>query len=293
MRSYLEHFFHTYQYPREDAELLLSAYDRIASDAAAKELWDRAMRLYEERIDCDYEEIIALCDRVAGLLYLHEYTLELLIFICLSRQTEKEYRKHGIENQIFHDTMLDLRYKMEECKMVKGIVGTFVWDWFKGFFDLTRFALGRLQFEIIKFDDEFQKNGKVLTPDCNVINVHIPRTATPLDPQSCDRAFRMARDFFGTRLGCPCAFVCYSWLLYPEHEEMLSKESNVYRFMRRFDLLKWKVDKGRGDLWRLFDTDEKDPDKLPTDTSMRRAYVRHLKNGGKVGSARGVFFFEE
>ena len=70
---------------------------------------------------------------------------------------------------------------------------------------------------------------------------------------------------------------------------MLPHTSNVYRFMKRFDIIRSGINRSKGDLWRLFDTDEKDPDKLPADTSLRRAYVDRLKNGGNVGWGFGVF----
>jgi hypothetical protein len=73
---------------------------------------------------------------------------------------------------------------------------------------------------------------------------------------------------------------------------MLSHTSNVYRFMKRFDIVTSGTSPAREDLWRLFDTDEKEWDKLPADTSLRRAYVEHLKQGGAVGWGHGVFIMK-
>jgi hypothetical protein len=177
--------------------------------------------------------------------------------------------------------------KLEERKAVKGICGSFVAWWFPGFFSMTRYALGRLQFEIVKFERNYDKNGVKLTPDSRVINVHIPRTGTPMDKESCDKAYAQAREFFKDEVGENCPFICYSWLLYPENKNILSPKSNTYRFMSEYDVIE-SVNNNGDDLWRLFDTDEKDPNKLPTDSSFRRAYVEHLKNGGKVGEGLGV-----
>ena len=289
MRNYLVDFFDTFAYDAADAAYLLEAYDRIVANEKTAELWDRALAIYEENISCDGKEILNLAGEAARLLYLHEYTAELLIFICMSRRLKREYEVRGIDAEIFHNSMLDLKYKLDECKLVKGIVGSFVAFWFMGFFDLTRFALGRLQFEMVNFGHSYERNGLVLTPESRVINVHIPRTGTPLDEESCEEAFARAKAFFAKETGEVCAFVCSSWLLYPEHEEMLSHESNVYKFMKRFDVFRSGTSKARGDLWRLFDTDEKRWDKLPADTSLRRAYVEQLKKGGQVGWGYGVF----
>jgi hypothetical protein len=60
--------------------------------------------------------------------------------------------------------------------------------------------------------------------------------------------------------------------------------------MMRFDIVSYSVDESRKDLWRFFDTEEKNPDRLPTNTTLRKAYVEHLKKGGKVGVGYGVFW---
>lgn len=289
MRNYLIDFFQTFDYEADDAAVLLDAYDRIMQNDGTRELWAQALAIYDETVKCNYPEIRDKADEVAQALYLHEYTTELLIFICMSKKLKAEYDARGIDGEIYHNSMLDLKYKLEECKLVKGIVGSFVAMWFCGFFDLTRFALGRLQFEMTNFGHSYDKNGLVLTPESRVINVHIPRTGTPMDEKSCDESFARAKAFFAEETGEVCAFVCSSWLLYPEHERMLSPKTNVYKFMKRFDVFRSGTSKGRGDLWRLFDTDEKRWDKLPADTSLRRAYVEQLKSGRQVGWGYGVF----
>lgn len=289
MRAYLIDFFKTFEYTKSDAAVLLDAYDRIMQNEKTRELWAQALAIYDQSIKCSYPEIAAKADEVARELYLHEYTTELLVFICMSKRLKTEYEARGIDGEIYYNSLLDLRYKLEECKLVKGIVGSFVALWFCGFFDLTRFALGRLQFEMVNFGRSYEKDGLVLTPESRVINVHIPRTGTPMDAKSCDEAFARAKVFFAEQTGEVCAFVCHSWLLYPEHEHMLSHESNVYKFMKRFDIYHSGTSKDRGDLWRLFDTDEKRWDRLPADSSLRRAYVEQLKNGGQVGWGHGVF----
>jgi hypothetical protein len=61
--------------------------------------------------------------------------------------------------------------------------------------------------------------------------------------------------------------------------------------MKRFEILDQNISKDNGELWRLFDTDEKNPDRLPTNTSLQKAYVKHLKNGGKTGLGLGILFW--
>ena len=290
MRDYLVDFFYSFGYDESDTQFLLCAYDRIAERQDTFAIWNGAIGLYEAQTNCDFGRVISHAKEVAQRLGMHTYTAELLLFICLSKHLKALYVAKGIDLDIFHNSMLDLKYKLDECKVVKGIIGSFVASWFVGFFTLERFALGRLQFEVIQFGHHYARDGHVLTPDSKVINIHIPRTLTHLSPQSCDEAFAMAREHFRELVDDSCPFVCHSWMLYPKNKEILPEDTNVYRFMSRFDIWNSGDNPNHNDLWRIFDTDEKDPNLLPTDTRMRRAYVNHLKNGGVLGWGQGVFY---
>lgn len=289
MREYLLNLMNDHEYEKKDKECLISAYDTVVANEEANKILEDLLKVYAENINLDYynEIIVNRAQKIAEIVNIHSYTIELLAFMCMSKHLKTLYEAKNIDAQIFKDSMLDLKWKLEECKAVKGICGAFVAWWFPGFFNMTRFALGRLQFEIVKFERNYDKNGVKLTPDSRVINVHIPRTGTPMDKESCDKAYAQAREFFKDEVGENCPFICYSWLLYPENKNILSPKSNTYRFMSEYDVIE-KIDNNGDDLWRLFDTDEKDPNKLPTDTSFRRLYVEHLKKGGKVGEGLGV-----
>lgn len=291
MRTYVSEFLKEFQYPKDASEVLLSAYDRITENAEAKDLWEQTIALYETDYNCEYRDIIGNADKVANLLDIHEFTLELLIFICLSKHLKELYIEKGISLDFYRRSMLDLRYKLDECQLVYGIVGTFVAIWYRGFFNLTRFGMGRLQFEVTNLGGTYEKNGISLTPESKVINVHIPRSGEPLTEEACMEAYLLAKEFFKDQIETePCPFKCDSWLLDPHILEILPKTTNTYRFCKSFDIYSTSVDKGLSNLWRLFDTMEKNPDKLPADTSMRRAFVDYLKKGGKLCTARGVLF---
>lgn len=289
MREYLIDFFKEFEYEDGDVQKLLRAYDTITENKSADKLFGEAMSAYEADIAMDYQaEIFKRTRKISEITGVHDYTVELLVFMCMTKHLKAVYSERGLDLQIFKDSVLDLKWKLEECKAVKGICGSFVSPWFCGFFDLTRFALGRLQFEVITTWQDYEKNGVKLERDkSRVINVHIPRTGTPLDKESCDKAYAQAREFFKEQVGKNCPFVCYSWLLYPENKNILPPHTNTYRFISEYDIIGWEVNNGE-DLWRLFDTEEKNPDRLPADTSMRRCYIKHLKSGGRVGCGFGV-----
>ncbi len=292
VKAYLQSFLKEFFFDVEDAERLTAAFARLCAHKDAWERFSRATALYREEPVCDHARLIGLADEAAGLCGIHEYTAELLLYMVLSETLRERYRERGIDDALFYDTMCDLRYKLEECKAVKGIVGTFVASWFAGFFELTRFAVGRLQFEVVPFDATYEKDGKRLSPDSRVINVHIPRDGTPLDAARCEEAYRRAAAFFCPQITGDIAFVCYSWLLYPELKTILPENSNIVRFASRYELVRWGISKDNPDLWRLFDTDERHPDRLPQDTTARRCVAAHLKAGGKLGWGYGVFFMD-
>ncbi len=291
MKEYLQCLLTNGGYDAKDAAYLLSVYDCVQKNETAARCMTQAMEEYAKET-CDYGRLLTLADEAAVSIGVHEYTTELLVYMLLSKPLLSRYRERGIDEAIFWNSMLDLKYKLEECKAVKGVCGSFVAWWFEGFFNLTRFALGRLQFEIVPFGTSYEKNGKTLTPDSKVINVHIPRTGTPLLPEECEDAYRRAAVFFADRIEGDKAFVCYSWLLYPDNETILTDQSNIVRFMKRYDVFHWGIDKNKRDLWRLFDTDESHPDRLPTDTTARRLYAEHIRRGGKLGWGHGVFFID-
>ena len=138
----------------------------------------------------------------------------------------------------------------------------------------------------------YEKDGKRLEPDSLVLGVHIPRTLTPFSQENCDESFARAKAFFAGRLGdAPLAFVCNSWLLYPENERILHEKSNIRKFMARFDITEHTDVEDYDELWSVFDMEYTgNIEDFPEDTFLRRAYKEHLRHGGKTGRGFGVFF---
>lgn len=295
MIEYVLSFMNELGFDKEAVASLSDDIEKIYANEDAKALFAGAVDDYERDIHSNYTELREAAKRAGEIVGVHAYSAELLLFICFSKHLRELYRLRGIRDRIWFDSMSDLKWKLWECKAVKGIWGSFVAGWFPGFFNLTRFALGRLQFEIVEFDGEYEKNGRSLKKGDKVINVHIPRTLTPLDKESRDDAYAQAAEFFRNMTdGAPIAFVCSSWLLYPEAEKILPVHSNIRGFMADYDMIRSKVNgEGEyGDMWRLFDMDfTGDLNDYPEDSSLRRAYKKFLLDGNRTGSGYGVFFY--
>ena len=291
MRTYLVAFFKEFAYTADDSAALLAAFDKITADPAAQERFGQALAAYDADQNCDFGEAMHRARQAGDAVGIHNYQAELLLFICFSRKLRERYAEFQLPEQIWHDSMLDLRYKLEECKAVCGICGSFVAGWFPGFFNLTRFALGRLQFEIHEFDNDYQAGDYTIAKGSKAINMHIPRSGQPLSKELYEDAFARAKVFYKDTFGDAeqVPFICHSWLLYPETANFVPSHLNVYKFLSEFTVFESHYNDGE-DLWRLFDTMERHPDRLPADTSLRRAFVQHLKNGGRVGWGFGILF---
>ena len=292
MRTYLQDFMVSYDYPQEAVETLLGAYDAVCehSDFVAM------LRTYEADRFCDYTAMLERCKQIAKDVNIHTYTIEFLLFLCLSKQLRQIYRENGLPDSMWRLSMLDLKCKLMVCHMVKHIWGTFVAWWYDGFFRLERFGMGRLQFELIDFPfDRYEKDGKVLRKGDKVINLHIAKTGEPLSPNLVEDACKQAADFFENAFTeHPMAFFCESWLTFSKMDELLPAKSNIRSFKERFEIIHDHLyDKGDyREMWRLFDMDYTgDLNDFPGDSSLRRAYKQYLLDGGQVGEGYGVFFW--
>ena len=284
-----------YDYPAAAREVLFNAFDAIMAipETAAKmqSFWDT----YAAEFNCDIQAMRAEMKEVSKQANVHEYTGDLLFFICLARYMKAHYEKQGLDLTLMHDSLYDLKYKLDECHEVYGIWGTFVASWYDRFFKLSRFAFGRLQFETTRFNAEYCKNGLCLNPDSTVINVHIPRTGTKLSYESVKDAYRRAAAFFKEYFpDGPVVFNCHSWLFFPRNKEVLNEKSNLYAFMKDYDIFQSGEYEDYSQAWRLFDClYEGDPERMPQDSSLRRAYVDWMRKGEKIGWGWGVYAFEE
>ena len=297
MKKYLEQFLKDFEYKDSDAQFLLGEYDKIAGNWSSNDQFNKIIAEYEKSIKIDYyNDVLVKAQNAGNNVGVHPYTSGLLIFMCLSKHLKKLYLEKGISEEIYHNSMLDLRYKLEECKLVKNIIGSFVAWWFPGFFDMTRFALGRLQFELSTYNGEdYEKNDKKVTKGDIVIGVHIPRSETPITKEATDDAYEQAAKFFADQIpNKQIVFVCHSWLLYKATLEVFPKHTNTYRFIHEFDVT-WETHDKEGeynDAWRLFDMDYTGKvEDYPENSSMRRAYKQYLLDGGKTGEGFGIIMY--
>lgn len=236
----------------------------------------------------------------------HRYTLDLLVLLCCWGILRERYRERNYPMEIFGNSFRDLGTKLKECRDVYGVTGIFVGAWHDRFFDMSRFALGRLQFELVEYplEKEFTDGERTVRKGDTVINVHIPSTG-PLKKEDADEAFALAEAFYRGELfkeaDCPddfpkeripegpAVFMMESWLLDPDLIGLLP-DGNMKEFVRRFSVTAWEKSERFSEGWRVFGSEwENAPGELPRRTKLQRAIADYLQKGGKLGCGLGIF----
>lgn len=244
--------------------------------------------------DFDFIKMIDDIKKLALKSNICEYSAYMLFLICMAQKLHNRYLQNGIDDTIFYDTMSDLRYKSEECRLVHGKIGIFVPAWYKGFFEMKIFALGRLQFEINHTWFNCEVGDKKIPKGTKVLSVHIPRTGTKLEHSLVLDSYKQAAEFFKDEFNGNIIFICNSWLLYPWNREILKDGSNLAKFYDDFIIVSSGEYEDYSEVWRLFDCIyDGNPDNLPADTSLRRAYIERIKSGQPIGHGTGVIVFDK
>ena len=281
-------------FPENAQAELLSSLDKMLNDNDAANELDAVMSMYDESEFCDYAGMLERIELAGKGVGVHEYTAQMLLYLSLSERLKERYIERRIDLDIFYDSLKDLSYKLEECHLIYNIVGSFTKNWFYGFYNLTRFALGRLQFEIRQYDVDLTIDGVNINKDTKVLNVHIPRTGGPLNHNEVLKSYDLAASFFAEELGETIIFHCSSWLLDPFHSTVLSPESNIMKFINDFTIIKTDVYTDYSSVWRLFDKMYNgNVDELPADSSLRRAYIERIKANQPTGWGRGFMLYKK
>lgn len=283
-----------FEFPEEAKTELNEAFAKVFSKKTNRQALENVLATYKQNKREGFSAAMAFCKELSVCANVHIYVVNALVLTVMAGESKVHYDNERIPAPIWRENFVDLKYKLIECKLVKGMWGIFVPEWYLGFFDVNRFSFGKLQFELIDFGRSYHKNSLILTEKTPVVNMHIPRTGTSLTPKDVDEACEKAAVFFQEKYGLDeVVFACNSWLLYPENKKMLKPTSNLYSFISRFDIVEVGEYADYQEVWRLFDCDYTgDVALLPADTSFRRAYIERIKRKEKTGYAYGVFAYK-
>ena len=176
----------------------------------------------------------------------------LVVVTYLLTQKYAEYKAIGATDEIILDTFRDVSLRANFYYKQYGKIGISKEDviWFRHIMNVHIFKIGALQyqtFNMIYLDEEtigepymvFTQEQKHTLPNGSpVINCHIQQGANicaDLVDKSIDQAKTFFKDCFPSIEYK--AFLCYSWLLYPQMVNMLPNNSNIKQFAERFSII--------------------------------------------------------
>ena len=291
MKEYIISLMRRLAFPEDAISALSDDAQKLLENKECADGFGAIIGQYDKTELCNYMAMLNEMKPLSEKAGIHEYSGALIMFLAMAKRLKLRYDERGLSEEMFYSSMADLKYKCEECRLVHGIFGSFVAPWFAGFFALQRVAFGRLQMEISKLGLECEYGGFHFTKESKIINIHIPRTGTPLFHDEVVSSYHMAAEFFAPEFkNEPMLFACHSWLLYPWNMTILSPTSKLYAFCSDFTVFAEGTNERHQDLWHLFDcVYTGDPKALPRDSSLRRAYADRVANGGQTGWGYGVF----
>ncbi|MBQ8599985.1 MAG: DUF5596 domain-containing protein [Clostridia bacterium] len=220
----------------------------------------------------------------------HIYAAEMAFFLYAALPLREVYKENGYSDELYLDTMADLRYKVKECHDIYGIWGTVAGSWFRDFYLLKRFKLGRLQYEPrpLRFAEyKGYKQGDIF------YGCHIP-SCGPMTPEAVLDSLKRAHTFYRAKLKDGILPVhLRSFLIYPGHYEVYPEDSNLKKFYEMFDVVGGDEKPDNPYIWRIFGCENcEDYTALPERTSLQRRFKEYLLSGKCMGSGDGFLLFD-
>lgn len=285
-------------FPSDAVKIFEATATQLDSNETFAEKFDEIYKRYMFPEAHNFGGCMEELAKLSSIYNIHEHTLQLVFLIIAAEDLHKLYKINGLSEKLFWDTVQDLYWKYKECVDCKEVHGIFVGDWATGFYNLTRFTLGRYQYDTItEFDeDEYTtSSGITLKKGDKVLGFHIPSSGIPLTDDvridSLKKAYNYFKDF--RRKDGMMIFACHSWLIYEGYCEFLPPNSNILKFINDFEIVESHSKDNFDDAWRIFAKySSLPPEEWPEDTSLRKAFKENILNGKKTGSGYGIIVFD-
>lgn len=233
-----------------------------------------------------------------------DFTKLCLVYAFLP-EVKDRYKKKGISDEIFFDTMNDIKIWINDCRDNLQSTGLNELNWIMHHMNMNIFKIGRLQYQKMFYfmPNAYKKDGVEIKFGDKIWNVHICR-GEKLDIEACEKSFVMAQEF--SEKYFPeypnNKFMCHSWLLYPTNKEFMPEGSNILKFPELWDVISSREDPASAYRW-LYSVRYKNKvmlknkkktgsygctEKLPQNTIMQQKGVEYILNGGTLGDGFGV-----
>ena len=213
----------------------------------------------------------------------------LSLFVYMAAKTGLLFKNYAIPDDIFSGNIKHIAACSARFSREHGYFGVDDYVWLCGFLIPRIFCIGQLQFNLSYFSyDDITVHGRLIRNGDCIINVHVPDGAD-LSTNALKYTYKSACDQFGTNI-----FTVDSWLLYPEHKNMLAPDSAILNFAGDYTVIESSETYDYEGLFRVFGkTGTYDYENLPKHTSLQRAYAERVRKGLPVGSGVGIMCFDD
>ncbi len=195
-------------------------------------------------------------------------------------KTREIYKKHGISEEIYTDTMKCFSRFVKEHKESYGCYGFDREWWTPRQLSGLLFRIGELEYEMVeeKKDNACERR----------IYLHIPSDAK-LTAEGIEESVKAARQFFAEKYSeyAGAEIKCESWLLSPTLKEFLPSDSKILEFQEYFVTQAVGIDEEEFMTWVFKRSDIPLAD-LPENTSLQRNMKKYLLSGKKMTAAVGT-----
>lgn len=237
-------------------------------------VYQKWKQLFDENTE-DFFRLLCLDENKEQLL--------LYLYVRFAIDVHGEFKKRNINDKVYYDTFKEITIWHKQCVKKKGICGLIEERWIANSLQLKLFRLGRLQFEPEILKVEKRWGAFILPAATGVLHVHIPE-GEALTATLCRESFAQADLFFSNDY---TIFDCWSWLLSPNLEHILSKDSNILKFQRMFCITETSYPFRQAES-QVFGFVAEKPEQYPQGgTSLQRGLREYVMNGRDIGISYG------
>lgn len=220
----------------------------------------------------------------AAILKEEKFRLLFLYYFCrMGCDAWEEYIDKGISEKVYWDTFYDLTLWCGNCREEYREYGIQQYDWFYRAIEGKLFRFGRLEFEKGFSEWEFVYQDRKVSIGEPVIYVHIPQ-GEKLVLEECMESFGRSLRFWGEDY----LYLCHSWLLGKELEDILPEGSNIRKFRGLFRVVGMDYAEREAE-WRVFRKVDRNIKAYPEETELQKSMKRLLLEGKCFGNGLGVW----
>lgn len=211
--------------------------------------------------------------------------MKLAVCLTCAKHTKEQYNRLKISDDIFYDTMSDIRIWCEN----NGNKGLKNYAWIQNHLKSELFRLGRLQFQFYTCNNPLYDYSRLpFNKGEKTIFVHIPQ-GERLIYSDCVNSLKAAKAFFAEHFPDYDYkfFICESWLLYEDNWRFMKSGCNILQFQSLFDIVMSSTD-DRQAIERIFGKRRLIKKNYPENTSLQKSAKKFMLDGGKMGEGLGV-----